>query len=34
MDANTFTQALRNAFASLIGYPPVMHRVLTRRLEG
>ncbi len=31
---NDFTQTLRNAFASLLGYPPVLHHVLTRRLEG
>ncbi len=34
MDHTNFTHALRNALASLIGYPPVMHHVLTRRLEG
>lgn len=34
MSKNTFTSALRNAFASFLGYPPVIRELLTRRLEG
>ncbi len=34
MDETTLTQTLRNALASLFGYPPVMHGLLTRRLGG
>jgi hypothetical protein len=34
MSKSNITQTLRNALASLIGYPPVMHGLLTRRLEG
>jgi len=30
----TLTRTLRNALAALIGYPPVMSSLLTRRLEG
>jgi len=28
------TRTIRNTLASLIGYPPIMHELLTRRLEG
>jgi len=34
MDHSNFARTLRNAFASLFGYPPVMNGILTRRLEG
>lgn len=34
MTTSNITRSLRNALASLIGYPPVMHELLTRRLEG
>lgn len=34
MNVSTITSTLRNAFASLVGYPPVMSGWLTRRLEG
>ncbi len=34
MSDSNLTQTLRNAFASLFGYPPVMSDLLTRRLEG
>lgn len=34
MPTTTITQSLRNALAALIGYPPVMSALLTRRLEG
>lgn len=34
MNTNTITLALRNVLATLIGYPPVMNELLTRRLEG
>lgn len=34
MSTITVTRALRNVLASLIGYPPVMHELLTRRLGG
>ncbi len=34
MTTSNITQALRNALVSLIGYPPVMHDLLTRRLAG
>jgi hypothetical protein len=34
MTTNDITKALRNALASLIGYPPVMQELLTRRLGG
>lgn len=34
MNIDTITSTLRNAFASLVGYPPVISEWLTRRLEG
>jgi hypothetical protein len=34
MNTNRITQALRNVIANLIGYPPVMQQMLTRRLEA
>jgi hypothetical protein len=34
MNTKTITRTLRNTFASLIGYPPTMYELLTRRLEG
>jgi hypothetical protein len=33
MTVLTIPRALRNALASLVGYPPVLHPLLTRRLE-
>jgi len=34
MSTTNITRAIRNTIASLIGYPPTMHELLTRRLEG
>jgi hypothetical protein len=34
MNAKEITRAIRNTVASLIGYPPTMHGLLTRRLQG
>jgi len=34
MNTHTFAHALRNAFATLIGYPPVIGPALSRRLGG
>lgn len=35
MSNNTITQTVRNALASLIGYPPpAMRGLLVRRLDG
>jgi hypothetical protein len=34
MNTKHIAQAIRNSFASLIGYPPVMLELLTRRLGG
>jgi hypothetical protein len=34
MPTKNITLTLRNALATLIGYPPVMSELLTRRLGG
>jgi hypothetical protein len=34
MTTTSIALALRHALAALIGYPPVMITLLTRRLEG
>jgi hypothetical protein len=34
MNAKDITRTLRNTIASLIGYPPTMQGLLTRRLQG
>jgi hypothetical protein len=34
MNTTNITRAICNTLASLIGYPPTMYELLTRRLEG
>jgi hypothetical protein len=34
MNTIRITRAICSSLASLIGYPPVMQQLLTRRLEG
>jgi hypothetical protein len=34
MNTKNVTRAIRNTLATLIGYPPVMHELLSRRLGG